>query len=112
MVEAQTLATIRIDPPKDWLDAPPHEAAPEHWGAVPVDDYGNEAPIIAPDPEPEPAPEEPPAADPEAFLRDAGAVIETPDGPDPVAIARLAATAPVRPVRPLYLRAPDARLPI
>ena len=78
MVEAQTLATIRIDPPKDWLDAPPHEAAPEHWGAVPVDDYGNEAPIIAPDPEPEPAPEEPPAADPEAFLRDAGAVIETP----------------------------------
>jgi hypothetical protein len=74
MIEAQTLATIRIDPPKDWLDAPPHEAAPEHWGAVPVDDWGNEAPIDAPDP----APEEPPAADPEAILRDAGAVIETP----------------------------------
>lgn len=42
----------------------------------------------------------------------AGAVIETPDGPDPVAVARLAAAAPVRPVRPLYLRAPDAKLPI
>jgi len=42
----------------------------------------------------------------------AGAVIETPEGPDPVAIARLAAAAPLRPVRPLYLRAPDARLPI
>ena len=42
----------------------------------------------------------------------AGAVIETPDGPDPVAIARLAARSAVRPVRPLYLRAPDAKLPI
>jgi tRNA threonylcarbamoyladenosine biosynthesis protein TsaB len=42
----------------------------------------------------------------------AGAVIETPDGPDPVAIARLAARAAVKPVRPLYLRAPDAKLPI
>jgi tRNA threonylcarbamoyladenosine biosynthesis protein TsaB len=42
----------------------------------------------------------------------AGALIDTPDGPDPVAIARLAAVAPVRPVRPLYLRAPDAKLPI
>jgi tRNA threonylcarbamoyladenosine biosynthesis protein TsaB len=41
-----------------------------------------------------------------------GAAIETPDGPDPVAIARLAARAPIRPVRPLYLRAPDAKLPI
>jgi len=41
-----------------------------------------------------------------------GARIETPDGPDPVAVARLAAVAPVRPVRPLYLRAPDAKLPI
>lgn len=41
-----------------------------------------------------------------------GAVIETCDGPDPVAVARLAAAAPVRPVRPLYLRAPDAKLPI
>jgi hypothetical protein len=74
MVEAQTLAEIRINPPKDWLDAPPHEAAPEHWGAMPIDDWGNEAPIDAPDP----APEEPPAADPEAILRDAGAVTETP----------------------------------
>lgn len=42
----------------------------------------------------------------------AGALIDTPDGPDPVAVARLAAVAPVRPVRPLYLRAPDAKLPI
>lgn len=42
----------------------------------------------------------------------ASAAIETPDGPDPVAVARLAAAAPVRPVRPLYLRAPDAKLPI
>lgn len=42
----------------------------------------------------------------------AGAAILTPDGPDPVAVARLAAAAPVRPVRPLYLRAPDAKLPI
>lgn len=42
----------------------------------------------------------------------AGALIETPDGPDPVAIARLAARSAVRPVRPLYLRAPDAKLPI
>jgi len=42
----------------------------------------------------------------------AGAVMETPDGPDPVAIARLAARSAVRPVRPLYLRAPDAKLPI
>jgi len=37
----------------------------------------------------------------------------TPEGPDPVAVARLAArgSAPVHPPRPLYLRAPDARLP-
>jgi tRNA threonylcarbamoyladenosine biosynthesis protein TsaB len=41
-----------------------------------------------------------------------GARIETPDGPDPVAVARLAARATPRPVRPLYLRAPDAKLPI
>ena len=74
MVEAQTLAEIRINPPRDWLDAPPRDAAPEHWGAVPVDDWGNEAPIDAPDP----APEEPPTADPEAILRNAGAVTETP----------------------------------
>lgn len=33
-------------------------------------------------------------------------------GPDPVALARLAAVAPDdRPARPVYLRAPDARLP-
>ena len=31
--------------------------------------------------------------------------------PDPVAIARLAAQRPVAPARPLYLRAPDAKLP-
>ena len=30
---------------------------------------------------------------------------------DPVALARLAAIAPISPVRPLYLRAPDAKLP-
>ena len=42
----------------------------------------------------------------------AGATIVIPDGPDPVAVARLAAAAPARPVRPLYLRAPDAKPPI
>jgi tRNA threonylcarbamoyladenosine biosynthesis protein TsaB len=31
--------------------------------------------------------------------------------PDPVAIARLAESRPVTPARPLYLRAPDAKLP-
>ena len=38
----------------------------------------------------------------------------TPEGPDPVAIARLAARAkpPTHGPRPLYLRAPDAKLPI
>lgn len=38
----------------------------------------------------------------------------TPDGPDPVAVARLAGRgpAPSHPPRPLYLRAPDAKLPI
>jgi hypothetical protein len=40
MVEAHTLAAIRINPPRDWLDAPPLEAAPEHWGAMPIDDWG------------------------------------------------------------------------
>lgn len=30
---------------------------------------------------------------------------------DPVALARLSAAAPIAPVRPLYLRAPDAKLP-
>jgi tRNA threonylcarbamoyladenosine biosynthesis protein TsaB len=33
------------------------------------------------------------------------------DGPDPIAVARLAATRAPGPLTPLYLRAPDARLP-
>jgi tRNA threonylcarbamoyladenosine biosynthesis protein TsaB len=43
----------------------------------------------------------------------ASARVETPAGPDPVAIARLAQLAGDRlpPVRPLYLRTPDAKLP-
>ena len=43
-----------------------------------------------------------------------GATVLTPDGPDPVAVARLAmrGLAPIHPPRPLYLRAPDAKLPI
>lgn len=42
------------------------------------------------------------------------ATVLTPDGPDPVAVARLAmrGPAPVHAPRPLYLRAPDAKLPI
>lgn len=42
------------------------------------------------------------------------ATVLTPQGPDPVAVARLAARgpAPTHSPRPLYLRAPDARLPI
>ncbi|MCF8505331.1 MAG: tRNA (adenosine(37)-N6)-threonylcarbamoyltransferase complex dimerization subunit type 1 TsaB [Caulobacter sp.] len=42
------------------------------------------------------------------------ATVLTPDGPDPVAVARLAmrGPAPTFPPRPLYLRAPDAKLPI
>ena len=38
----------------------------------------------------------------------------TPEGPDPVAVARLAqrGSAPTHPPRPLYLRAPDAKLPL
>ena len=42
------------------------------------------------------------------------ATLLTPDGPDPVAVARLAmrGPAPTFPPRPLYLRAPDAKLPI
>jgi tRNA threonylcarbamoyladenosine biosynthesis protein TsaB len=42
------------------------------------------------------------------------ATVLTPDGPDPVAVARLAmrGSAPVHAPRPLYLRAPDAKLPI
>jgi tRNA threonylcarbamoyladenosine biosynthesis protein TsaB len=42
------------------------------------------------------------------------ATVLTPDGPDPVAVARLARRGPdpLNPPRPLYLRAPDAKLPI
>lgn len=42
------------------------------------------------------------------------ASVLTPDGPDPVAVARLAQRGPdpLKPPRPLYLRAPDAKLPI
>ena len=42
------------------------------------------------------------------------ATVLTPDGPDPVAVARLAQRGPdpLKPPRPLYLRAPDAKLPI
>jgi tRNA threonylcarbamoyladenosine biosynthesis protein TsaB len=42
------------------------------------------------------------------------ATVLTPDGPDPVAVARLARRGPdpLKPPRPLYLRAPDAKLPI
>lgn len=42
------------------------------------------------------------------------ATVLTPDGPDPVAVARLALRGPdpLKPPRPLYLRAPDAKLPI
>lgn len=42
------------------------------------------------------------------------ACVLTPDGPDPVAVARLAQRGPdpLKPPRPLYLRAPDAKLPI
>ena len=42
-MSADILADIWINPPRDWLDAPPLETAPEHWGAMPVDDWG--API-------------------------------------------------------------------
>ena len=43
-----------------------------------------------------------------------GATVLTPEGPDPVAVARLAqrGPAPGRSPRPLYLRAPDAKLPL
>ena len=77
MVDARSLAEIRIDAPKDWLDAPPLEAAPEHWPAVPVDMWGHEAPSLAPDPEAKAEPVAAPA-DPEAILNAAGAVTETP----------------------------------
>ena len=42
------------------------------------------------------------------------ATVLTPEGPDPVAVARLAQRGPdpAYPPRPLYLRAPDAKLPI
>lgn len=40
-----------------------------------------------------------------------GAQILTPDGCDARAVARLAATKRPAPMRPLYLRAPDAKLP-
>ena len=39
------------------------------------------------------------------------AEVRIPEGCDPRAVARLAAARPVAPIRPLYLRAPDARLP-
>jgi len=40
-----------------------------------------------------------------------GARLLTPQGCDARIVARLAATRPATPIRPLYLRAPDARLP-
>jgi tRNA threonylcarbamoyladenosine biosynthesis protein TsaB len=40
-----------------------------------------------------------------------GAVQQTPDGCDPVAVARLAVARTPAPLRPLYMRAPDAKLP-
>jgi tRNA threonylcarbamoyladenosine biosynthesis protein TsaB len=40
-----------------------------------------------------------------------GARLLTPEGCDARAVARLAASRPATPIRPLYLRAPDARLP-
>lgn len=40
-----------------------------------------------------------------------GAALLTPEGCDPRIVARLAATRAVSSIKPLYLRAPDARLP-
>ncbi|CAN5693065.1 tRNA (adenosine(37)-N6)-threonylcarbamoyltransferase complex dimerization subunit type 1 TsaB [soil metagenome] len=40
-----------------------------------------------------------------------GAILVAADHADPVAVARIAAGRPVVPPRPLYLRAPDAKLP-
>ncbi|WP_068876682.1 MULTISPECIES: tRNA (adenosine(37)-N6)-threonylcarbamoyltransferase complex dimerization subunit type 1 TsaB [unclassified Phenylobacterium] len=40
-----------------------------------------------------------------------GAHVLTPEGCDARAVARLAAARPAAPIRPLYLRAPDAKLP-
>ena len=77
MVDARSLAEIRIDAPKDWLDAPPLEAAPDYWGAVPVDMWGHEAPSLAPDPEAKAEPVAAPA-DSDAILQNLGAVIEIP----------------------------------
>ena len=74
MADIRGLFEIKIDPPRDWLDAPPLEAAPEHWGAPPDDGEHDAPPIEA---APDPAPEEPPA-DPDEILRAAGATIETP----------------------------------
>jgi hypothetical protein len=74
MADIRGLFEIKIDPPKDWLDAPPLEAVPEHWGALPDDGEHDAPPLEA---APDPAPEEP-HADPEALLQAAGAVIETP----------------------------------
>ena len=39
------------------------------------------------------------------------AEVRHPEGCDPRSVARLAAARPVAPIRPLYLRAPDAKLP-
>jgi tRNA threonylcarbamoyladenosine biosynthesis protein TsaB len=41
----------------------------------------------------------------------AGARILPRAAPDPLALARLAQSKPLTPARPLYLRAPDAKLP-
>jgi tRNA threonylcarbamoyladenosine biosynthesis protein TsaB len=40
-----------------------------------------------------------------------GAAILTPEGADARRVARLAAARAASPIRPLYLRAPDAKLP-
>ena len=40
-----------------------------------------------------------------------GAAVLVPEGCDARHVARLAAARPVTPIRPLYLRAPDAKLP-
>lgn len=40
-----------------------------------------------------------------------GACVLTPEGCDPRLVAQLAAARPANPIRPLYLRAPDAKLP-
>jgi tRNA threonylcarbamoyladenosine biosynthesis protein TsaB len=40
-----------------------------------------------------------------------GAAVRTPEGCDAREVARLAANRPATPIRPLYLRAPDAKLP-